>query len=232
MSDIHGFSLALERVLDDIDDYPGIDRIIAAGDLCEGGPDPIGVIERLSAHGVELLQGNTDRDLAARSRGSRLARWTAEQLGDQRLRFLDGLPLQIRVSPAGSMPFEHDLLVVHANPVDMDRHLAPNLPEDEVLEMIGSARADVIAFGHIHISYIRRLGVVTLLDVSAVGNPRDGNLQSRWGLATWDQASARWSVELQYVDYPLEETVRQIHGSGMPKAESAITKLKRASYED
>lgn len=232
MSDIHGFSLALDRVLEDINAFGGIDRVIAAGDLCEGGPDPTGVVERLTVHGIELLQGNTDRDLAASSRDSRLAWWTARELGDERLSLLGDLPFQIRVSPPGAMPFEHDLLVVHANPVDMDRHLAPDLPEGEVLQMIGSSRADVIAFGHIHISYIRRVGDVTLLDVSAVGNPKDGDLRSRWGLATWDQASARWSVELRYVDYPLEETVLQIRESGMPKADSVIRKLKRASYED
>lgn len=232
MSDIHGFSLALDRVLEDIDSEGEIDRIIAAGDLCEGGPDPSGVLERLGTNGVELLQGNTDRDLAGSSRESRLTWWTAKQLGDERLRFLGGLPFQVRVTPPGATPFEHDLLVVHANPMDMDRHLAPDLPEDEVLEMIGAAKADVIAFGHIHIAYIRQLRDVTLLDVSAVGNPKDGDLRSRWGLATWDPASARWSVELRYVDYPLEETIIQIRDSGMPKTDGVIRKLKRASYED
>lgn len=232
MSDIHGFPLALDSVLGDIDAHGGIDRIIAAGDLCEGGPDPNGVLERLGTSRVELVQGNTDRDLAASSRESRLAWWTAEALGDEGLRFLGGLPFQIRITPPGAAPFEHDLLIVHANPTDMDRHLAPDLPEDEVLEMIGSAKAEVIAFGHIHISYIRQVGDVTLVDVSAVGNPKDGDLRSRWGLVTWDQAKAHWSVELRFVDYPLEETVLQIRDSAMPKADSVIRKLKRAAYED
>lgn len=232
MSDIHGFSLALERVLSDIQAREGIDRIVAAGDLCENGPDPEGVLERLERHAVELLQGNTDRDLALGTRGSPSASWTEKKLGKEHLRFLGQLPFDIRISPPGASPSEHDLLIVHANPVDMDRHLAPDLPEADVAEMIGSTRAEVIAFGHIHIAYIRQVGGVTLMDVSAVGNPKDGDLRSKWGLAAWDEADRRWSVELQYVDYPLDDTIEQIRRSGMPNPDKVIRRLERASYTD
>ncbi len=232
MSDIHGFSLALDRVLSDIQTHDGIDRVIAAGDLCETGPDPVGVLERLERDGVELLQGNTDRDLVAGTRDARSASWTADQLGDERLRFLELLPFDIRVTAPGASPYEHDLLVVHANPIDMDRHLAPDLHETEVVEMIGSARADVIAFGHLHIAYVRTIAGVTLMDVSAVGNPKDGDLRSKWGLASWDEDKRHWRVELQYVDYPLDETIEQIRASGVPNQAKVIRKLMRASYED
>lgn len=232
LSDIHGFSLALDRVLLDIHAHDGIDRVIVAGDLCETGPDPVGVLERLERHGVELLQGNTDRDLAARSRGSRAASWTATQLGDERLQFLGELPFDIRITPPGTSPFIHDLLVVHANPVDIDRHLAPDLPELEAMKVIEPARADVIAFGHLHVAYVRRVGSVTLMDVSAVGNPKDGDLRSKWGLASWNNDERRWHVELQYVDYPLDATIRQIRASGLPNQEKVVRKLVRASYED
>lgn len=232
LSDIHGFSLALDRVLAAIRARGDIDRVIVAGDLCEGGPDPCGALDRLRRDGIELVQGNTDRDLAAYARGSRSAWWTAEQLGDEPLSVLGRLPFEIRVTPPDCSPFEHDLLVVHANPVDMDRHMGPDLPEGEVLDMIGGARAEVIAFGHIHIAYVRRVGDVTLLDVSAVGNPKDGGLRSKWGLATWDGVSQRWRVELQFLDYPLDDTERQIRESSMPNPDKVIRKLVRASYED
>lgn len=232
MSDIHGFSLALDRVLSDIESRDGIDRVIAAGDLCETGPDPLGVLERLERHGVELIQGNTDRDLAARSRGARSASWTVNELGDERLRFLGRLPFDIRIAPPGAPPFEHDLLIVHANPIDMDRHLAPDLDESEVSELIESARADVVAFGHLHIAYVREVAGLTLMDVSAVGNPKDGDLRSKWGLASWNDDERRWHVDLQYVDYPLEQTIEQIRESGMPNQAKVVRKLVRASYED
>lgn len=232
VSDIHGFSLALDRVLADIKSRDGIDRVIAAGDHCETGPDPVGVLERLEHNGVELIQGNTDRDLAAGSRDARSASWSVSQLGTERLRMLGHLPFEIRVTPSGASRYEHDVLIVHANPIDMDRHLPPDLDETEAEQMIGSARADVIAFGHLHIAYIRTVADTTLMDVSAVGNPKDGDLRSKWGLAVWDDGDRRWHVELQYVDYPLEETIEQIRASGLPNRDKVVRKLKRASYED
>src|SRR5688572_22605044 len=70
ISDIHGFSIALDEVLADIDREPGIDVIVAAGDLCEGGPDPIGVVHRLKERNIHSVRGNTDRDIAAGVRSS------------------------------------------------------------------------------------------------------------------------------------------------------------------
>ncbi len=40
MSDIHGFNLALETVLADLDAQGPFDEVIVAGDLCEVGPGP------------------------------------------------------------------------------------------------------------------------------------------------------------------------------------------------
>jgi hypothetical protein len=71
---------------------------------------------------------------------------------------------------------------------------------------------------------------MTLVDVSAVGNPKDGDLRSKWGVLQWDEAAMRWSAELRYVDYALDETEAQIRASGLPNPEGAIRKLRKASY--
>lgn len=230
ISDIHGFSIALDRVLQAIDAEPGVDRIIAAGDLCEGGPDPAGVLERLDDRRVELIQGNTDRDLGHVARDSATARWVSDQIGPEGLSTLANLPFEIRVSPPGGTSPGDDLLVVHANPHDQDQHLNPDFSDDELGDIIGETRASVIAFGHIHIAYIRPLNSLTLIDVSAVGNPKDEDLRSKWGLMTWNERARIWYVELRYVDYPIEETVRQIERSGMPNPHKVIRKLLNASY--
>ncbi|MGN6032485.1 MAG: metallophosphoesterase family protein [Thermomicrobiales bacterium] len=229
ISDIHGFSLALDRVLADID-ATGVDRIIAAGDLCEGGPDPAGVLQRLSEAGIDAVQGNTDRDLAAEARSSRPAKWVSSQLGPEGLAELAGLPFEIRITPPGGSSPGDDLLVVHANPADQDRALDPSASVREVADILGDVQVSVIAFGHIHISYIREVNGITLVDVSAVGNPKDGRLISRWGLLTWDEEEHRWLAELRYVDYPLAETEQQVLESGMPNPDKVLAKLTRASY--
>ena len=230
ISDIHGFSIALDRVLADIGAEPGVDQIVVAGDLCEGGPDPRGVLDRLMNLGAEVVQGNTDRDLANGSRTSKGATYTTDQIGPDGISFLGSLPFDRRITPPDGTSPDDDLLVVHANPFDLDRHIPPDAGDHELQELIGDTRAAVIAFGHIHIAYTRQWRNCQLVDVSAVGNPKDGDLRSRWGLFTWDLAANRWTCELRYVDYPLAETIEQIRASGMPNPDKVIEALERASY--
>jgi predicted phosphodiesterase len=222
--------LALDHVLADIALEPGINVIVAAGDLCESGPDPAGVIQTLVQHEVVCIRGNTDRDLASGLRDSRTANWTMEQLGEDGITFLRALPFDHRITPPGGRPGIDDLLVVHANPFDEDRNLPPWAAESELQAILGDTRAAVLAFGHIHISYVRALGEMTLLNVAAVGNPKDEDLRSRWGLCTWDESTGKWAVELRYVDYPLDETRTQVLASGLPSPEKLLRKLEHASY--
>jgi predicted phosphodiesterase len=232
MSDIHGFSIALQRVLDDIAREPGVDRIIVAGDLCESGPDPAGALAILAANGIAAIRGNTDRDLVEGSRSSDSARWTAEQLGPDGMATLRELQFSVRVTPPGGRPWDDDLLVVHANPFDEDGQIPPDASEAEVLALLGDTRAAVIAFGHVHIAYRRRVAGYQLIDISSVGNPKDRDLRSKWGLCTWDQDAGTWQTELRYVEYPLEETLEQMEASGMPDWKKVARKLVRASYKE
>lgn len=229
ISDIHGYSIALDRVLADIDAV-GVDRIVAAGDLCEGGPDPVGVLERLQERGIEAVQGNTDRDLAAETRTSKPARWVVGQLGTDGQATLRDLPFEIRITPPEGASPDNDLLIVHANPVNQDRALNPSLSVSETASILGEVKAEVLAFGHIHVSYIRDIHGLMLVDVSAVGNPKDGRLLSRWGLFTWDSAEKRWLAEIRYVDYALEATEEQVRASGIPNPDKVLAKLTSASY--
>ena len=230
LSDIHGFSIAFDRVLEDIGREAGIDQIVIAGDLCEEGPDPRGVLDRITSLDAIVLQGNTDRDIANGARASNGAKYTMDQLGPEGLRYLRELPFSHRVSPPGGLAPADDLLVVHANPFDQDRHIRPNASADELQELVGDTQAAVIAFGHLHVAYVRSLLHLTLVDVSAVGNPKDHDLRSKWGLIEWDENDQEWTASIRYVDYALEETVAQIMTSGLPSPKKIIAKLERASY--
>lgn len=229
ISDIHGYSLALDRVFEDIAKHD-VDHIIVAGDLVESGPDPVGVLERMTSRDLVVVQGNTDYDVAKQTRDSKLAAWTEAQIGPEGRRYLLELPFDHRITPPGADSPWQDLLVVHANPYDFNQAIHPDMEQDELDYVIGKTKAGVLAFGHIHIAYIRDLPRMKLVDVSAVGNPKDGDLRSKWGHLTWDSETLSWSAELRYVEYPLEETETQIHASGMPKPEKRINNLKKASY--
>lgn len=229
ISDIHGYSLALDRVLADIAAHD-IEHIIVAGDVVESGPDPVGVLERLTSHDLVVVQGNTDYDIAKQSRDSKLAAWTESRIGAEGRQYLLELPFEHRVTPPGADSPWQDLLVVHANPYDFNQAIHPDAEQEDLDFLIGKTKAGVLAFGHIHIAYTRDLANMKLIDVSAVGNPKDGDLRSKWGHLTWDSETQAWNAELRYVEYPLEETEAQILASGIPKPEKRIKNLKKASY--
>jgi len=230
MSDIHGFSLALDRVIDDVETQGPFDHVIVAGDLCEGGPAPSEVLQRLQSDAFPCVMGNTDRDIAAGTRRSPRANWTRERIGAKGIDFLAGLPFQIRVKPLTNLADSTDLLVIHANPHDLDRPIQPDAADTEIRELIGEVPASAIAFGHIHIPSIRLIDGRLLVDVSSVGKPKDGDLRSAWGDFTWNDARSSWDAVIRRVPYPIEETIEQILLSGIPRAKKLIKSLLGASY--
>lgn len=233
MSDIHGFSLALDSVLADLEREGPFDEIVVAGDLAEVGPDPAGVIARLRDSGFTILQGNTDHDVVEAALGNhdqRGLRYVVDQIGDTGVQWLAELPFSRRITPPGGISPADDLLVVHANPHDQLRPLSPELSDRELSEIIGDTTAAVLAFGHVHIAYSRQLENVLLVDVSAVGNPKDRDLRCKYGIFTWDEPRRTWQAEIKRIDYPLAETVAQIMASGLPKPDKTRRKLEAASY--
>jgi predicted phosphodiesterase len=69
LADIHGNAIALDAVLADIERLGGTDAYWVLGDLVAIGPDPVGVLERLSKlKGLRVIRGNTDRYVAFNDR--------------------------------------------------------------------------------------------------------------------------------------------------------------------
>ncbi len=62
LSDIHGNSVELDAVLEDIKSQGDVDAYWILGDLVAIGPDPVGVLQRLSIlPNARFIRGNTDR---------------------------------------------------------------------------------------------------------------------------------------------------------------------------
>lgn len=231
MSDIHGFSIALRTVLEDMARRGPFDAVVAAGDFCEVGPDPSGCLQLLATHQVRLIQGNTDRDIAACAKigcSDAGLRFVVDAIGVDRALALGDLPLTMRFSPTDRTA--DDLLVCHANPHDLERKLLPELTDRELRERLLPVSAGAIAFGHHHVAFTRSLDGMLLVDVSAVGNPKDEDLRCKYAILTWEQAAKGWSAEIIRLPYPLQETLEQIRQSDLPKPERTARKLLHASY--
>src|SRR5947209_2116091 len=121
ISDIHGNQLALEAVLADLQQQPAVDHLVIAGDLCLNGPCPREVLRTVQQLECPVIQGNVDVEVVngAPDKGSKkrsTVGWTQEQIGQAGIHYLASLPFSHSISnPNGS-----DLLIVHANPLNLE----------------------------------------------------------------------------------------------------------------
>jgi diadenosine tetraphosphatase ApaH/serine/threonine PP2A family protein phosphatase len=120
------------------------------------------------------------------------------------------------------------VLVVHANPLNLEDQLYPTLSEDKLEPYLQHVNAEVLAFGHLHIPYVRPVAGTLLIDISSVGHPKDGDRRAAFTVLTLH--GDRRSVEQVRVPYDIDETVRLLHVSGMPFADEESTALRKASY--
>lgn len=235
LSDIHGNLTALEAVLADLAARGPVDGLGVAGDLCEWGPFPRQALERLRALDCPIVQGNTDRyltiadenELRAMGKGHKAIAglaWTRTQLGAEGIGFLAALPF----AHTFAEPEGQDVLMVHANAIDQETHLAPDAAPEEVARLLHGVGAAAVVFGHLHIPYTRAVEGRLLVDVASVGHPRDGDRRAAYAILEWDGA---WHATIHRVAYNLEAAAAAFRASGMPYPDKAIKEMYRASYE-
>jgi predicted phosphodiesterase len=238
LSDIHGNLLALEAVLAELAARGPFDHIVVAGDLVWSGPWPAEVVDRVRALEAHVIQGNTDAFFAHSpdetppgKQAGRFAEhlaWMQERLGLERTAYLANLPFSFRVSPTSG----HDLLVVHANPFDLERTLTPALNDAELEALLvgddGALDWRVLAFGHLHTPYQRRWRERLLVDVASVGLPMDGDPRAVYVVLTWD--GAIWRAEHHRVFYDVPEVIHEMLYCGLPRGKHFAERLKSSAY--
>ena len=231
ISDIHGNQSALEAVLQDLSQQPVVDHLVIAGDLCLNGPCPREVVQTVRKLECPVIQGNVDYEVVneAPDKGPKkrtTVAWTREQIGQAGIDYLASLPLSHLISnPHGS-----DLLIVHANPLNLEDAIFPNAPDSDLVRLLGgiAPTVGVIAFGHLHIAYTRRWRRLLLADVASCGLPRDEDLRAAYGILTWQDTT--WNAEIRRVPYDVQAVVKQIKTCGIPNVEKRIKTLLEAKY--
>jgi predicted phosphodiesterase len=229
LSDIHGNAHALDRCLDDLASRGGADVVVAAGDLCLDGPRPKQVLKRLEAIGARCLRGNTDRFVGTADpaqlddEDARGVAWVRERIGDDRTRWLGDLPFSLAFGDG-----EDGLLVCHANPKSDDEHVWPDAYDDTLERLFDGVVQRTIAFGHLHLPYVRVWRGRTLVNVASAGLPKDGDPHAHYAILTW--RSGGWEVQSRHVRFDVEKVVRQLKKSGIPDAGERIATLRGHRY--
>ncbi|MEO9026218.1 MAG: metallophosphoesterase family protein [Candidatus Tumulicola sp.] len=230
LSDIHGNLVSLDACIADLNAQGGADAIVAAGDLCLDGPKPKKVLQRLEQLGAQCLRGNTDRYIADPQdekfeplEDARIA-WTRDELGEKWLTWLRDLPFALRVGEDANQ-----LLVVHANPKTDDEYLWPDADEAALERMVGDEPAVAIAFGHLHLPYVRMWRGKLLVNVASAGLPKDGD--PRAGYAIFTEREAGWQVKHRRVPFDVKKVATQLADCGIPGSEELIATLRRHRYK-
>lgn len=242
-SDVHGNIHALEAVLADIDAQGHFDHIVFAGDLVFGAADPVRCIATLQARNIEAVYGNADEllwqlppldDETPEDKAAllELVAWCQAQIGESGLAYLRSLPFDLRFSPPSDAAHNHDLLVVHANPHDIETAIFP--PEERQTALFGNlyqsdaaleallkgVAAEVIVHGHVHVPGVRHVAGYMLVNIASVTRPSDGDWRAKYGILTF--AEGAWHVEHRYVEYDVNAARASILASDMPNIEEAL----------
>jgi predicted phosphodiesterase len=228
-SDIHGNIRGLDACLADLEEQGGADLIVGAGDFCMDGPRPREVLERLFDLGARCVRGNTDRYIsdthAYDDDEAESLKWQRKQLGDIWLARLREMPFSL--SLGGS---ENPLLVVHANPKHDDVHIWPDADDDFLESITEGVEEKTIAFGHLHLPYMRLWRDRMFVCVASAGLPKDGDPRANYAILT--QRSGGWEAKHRRVAFNVEKVARDIHKSGMPETKTRVKVLLRHRYKE
>jgi predicted phosphodiesterase len=252
-SDVHGNLTALETVLEQFE-AEAPDQIIFAGDLCLFGPRPAECLALLRGQEIVAIYGNTDEwidrpPLPPEGAGEEESRrrqplidichWTQEQLEPPDIDWLNGRPFEVRVSPTQNS--RDDLLVVHANPLDVHQVIWPtedkqralfgkireSQSDDDLALLLGGIDASMLAFGHLHVPNIRQWRNLTLANISSVSLAGDGDVRAKYGILTWSKAKG-WSGQIRRVPYELERELAALARERPPNWKSYSDRLQKA----
>jgi putative phosphoesterase len=228
ISDLHGNRLALEAVLEDLEEA-GIDRLVCLGDVA-AGPEPRATIERLRALECPVVVGNWDCWLLEgmphlpgeagpklRDQGD----WSAAQLGEAEQAFLAALPPHVELNLDGAA-----ILCVHGSPRSTTDDIQATTPDAELAEMLAGTEPAFLAAGHTHVQLARQHGSTLIVNPGSVGLPFNswpvnGALRvspwAEYAILTIDEGLI--STELRRVSYDISALLDVARDSGMPHTE-------------
>jgi putative phosphoesterase len=208
ISDQHANDVAFRAVVEDIERI-GVDDVVCLGDVAQGGDEPAQTLDRLAALGCDTVRGNadgfllevpTDSPEPVTERQLEKREWTLSQLSAGHLD-------QIR-SFAPVVRREIDdvqMLFFHASPRHYEDVLLPESDEDALAPYLGHDAA-LLAGGHTHLQWTRRIGDALFVNPGSVGLSWDRHTDppvlrslAEWALVTVQDGAV--AVEFRQVPY-------------------------------
>jgi len=204
LSDIHANLVALDAVLGALG---SVDAVWHLGDVVGYGPDPDGVVERLTSVGAIGVKGNHD---AAACGGDEIEwfnpdaraamEWTRRAISLTTRDWLDSQPITRT---------EGDFTLVHGSPRDPVWEYVTSVPVARANLAVLETRFGLHGHTHVPIAFRQddgRIDVISpaagselaldhaslLLNPGSVGQPRDGDPAASWLVIDTEAARCRW----------------------------------------
>lgn len=217
-SDIHGNTLALDAVLQDIQQQGGVDAYWILGDLVAIGPDPIGVLERLdSLKNTSFTRGNTDRYIVTGERPPPTVQdvkndfnaisvfksvnesfaWTQGAITVANyLEFLTQLPLHFETTLEDGTNF----LGIHASfGTDDGVGVKPETSDADLQKLFVGCTADLICVGHTHSACDRYIENKRIVNLGSISNPATQDLRASYVLL--ESSKSGYTLEHHKIAY-------------------------------
>jgi putative phosphoesterase len=212
ISDIHSNLEGLGAVLDEV----GGIEVFCLGDMVGYGASPNQVLELLRKRNVTCIIGNHDFAAMTRSysdfnsRAAVAAAWTSNQLTEDNMHFLQGLPRQRAMELAGEKVF-----LTHGSPEDnLWEYVLPATHSDLFDYYLEKLSVRVIALGHTHYPFVWSGKGGTIFNPGSVGQPRDGDRRASYAILRVGHGDV--DVEHKRVEYDVEASAKKIIEAGLP----------------
>jgi predicted phosphodiesterase len=208
ISDQHANDVAFRAALEDIERVR-VDDIVCLGDVAQGGDAPAETLDRLAALGCDTVLGNADGFLLEVPTDSnepvteaQLERreWTLSQLDASHLDQIRSFAPVVRRDLDGVR-----MLFFHASPRHYEDVLLPESGDDALEPFLGHD-AVLLAGGHTHLQWTRRIGDALYLNPGSVGLSWDRHTDppvlrslAEWALVTVTDGTV--AVEFRQVPY-------------------------------
>jgi len=239
-SDIHSNIDALTPVLDDIYNRKP-DAVYCLGDLVGYAPYPNEVIETIRSKGIPVIAGNYDQGVGLSSdncgcaykteedeaRGVESIKFTNEIISDANRAYLRSLPAHLRLE-FGVNGNPWNLLLVHGSPRKINEYLFEDRADKSLLRMMNKADIHVMAFGHTHKPYHKKIrdedgSIRHAINIGSVGKPKDGDPRACYVMLEWaGNLNLHNGDDLQVgiirVEYEVEKAAKAIEESPLPDA--------------
>lgn len=207
ISDVHSNVVALKKVLSGLKD---VEMIIHAGDIVGYNPYPNEVVKIFREKNIFSILGNHDMAVITGDTsnfnpvGAEAVCWTRDVLSDENLSFLKSLKKREKIKIGKT-----NIAVIHGSPWDDDEYVYENNLSKSFLDEIN---AEVLVYGHTHVSCFKRFENGIIINPGSVGQPRDGNKKASFAVFDVDSKS----VEIKRTGYDIKAVTQKIMEYKLP----------------